>query len=74
MFGLKIGDVINTKNQHGSECFEISLFETDKLNNTWAILGKVKFLENFGHYGDRMWLIAVNGKQCWEKSKWYKMN
>ena len=73
MFGLKIGDVINTKNEHGWKSFQISLFETDKLNNTWAILGEVEYLKNFGYYGDRVWLIATNGQPCWQKSKWYKL-
>ena len=73
MFGLHIGDVINTLNRDGWAKFPISLFETDENNITWVILGEVKYLPGFGHYGDRVWRIAQNGVSCWERSKWKKV-
>jgi hypothetical protein len=74
MFGLNIGDIINTLNHDGKyKSFKISLFETDKYGNTWAIMGNSKFLENFGYYGERMWLVAIDGISCWEQSKWIKI-
>lgn len=73
MFGLKIGDIINTKNFEGWKEFPITMFKEDGIGGTWAILGEPKFLENFGYYGDRMWLIAFKGNPCWGKSKWNKV-
>jgi len=74
MFGLKIGDIINTKNKDGWKEFPISMFEKDKNGCWWAILGKINYLKNFGHYGDQMWLIKTPEmiKPCWSESKWLK--
>ena len=76
MFGLKIGDVINTKNKYGWEKFPISMFEKDeKTGCWWAILGEVNYMENFGHYGNRVWLIKTANEDipCWTESKWVKV-
>lgn len=68
MFKLKVGDKVNVD----GIVFPITMFEKDKRNCWWAILGDIRFLPNFGHYGDRVWLIATPEGVCWEQSNWKK--
>lgn len=73
MFGLKIGTIVNTVNkQEGSKQLPITKFYTDENETTWASLGELKTLKGFndGYYGEKEWLVAVNGRPCWKESKW----
>lgn len=74
MYGLQVGDIINTFNKKdGWKEFPISMFVEKEDGSCWAVLGKVEYLKNFGHYGERMWLIKTINGPCWTESKWYKV-
>ena len=68
IFGLKIGDCINTN----TGIFPITQFKFDeKTGCYWASLGVICDL----NYGEREWLISCpEDESCWGKSNWVKIN
>ena len=75
MFGLKVGNMINTVASDGSQkTLPITRFHVVNIDgNTKCImasLGKITEYVSGKFVGEREWFIGVGDKSLWEKSKW----
>lgn len=72
MFGLKVGDMINTVALDGSQkTLPITRFHIDEDTKCiLASLGKITEYVPGKFVGEREWFIGVGDKSLWEKSKW----
>lgn len=71
MNGLELGQLVSTINRDGVKDLRITHFKKDDNECIWASLGELKYLEGYGYYGEREWLIATsNDEFLWQKSKW----
>lgn len=72
MFGLNVGDIVNTVSSDGSQKpLPITRFHIDEDTKcVLASLGKITEYVPGKFVGEREWLIGVGNEPFWEKSKW----